>query len=357
MKKLVSFFVSLVTAIFFSNLHDSELFSEYFHEKQYSTFHVEYEETDIQVGMIGDILLHYPLYNYESYLPSFEPIREELQSLDLLMANQESIPAGSAFGYSGYPNFSSPVHIISDLMTVGVDVISMANNHTLDQKEAGVLAAIENMNNAGMPYIGASKSVEDYKEQRILDIKGVNFGFLSYTYGTNGHPIPSGKDYLVNQIDPVRIIADIKALKKETDIVIVSIHWGNEYELEQNDKQKQLAQTIANAGADIIFGHHPHVIQPYEIITTSSGHQTHIFYSLGNFFSAQNFDYTNIGGIAKLTIVKKTTNGSKKLSIKKPTFFATAVIEGEPFRIYPLKDVESKIGQSEQWVQEHVFKK
>lgn len=354
-KNLFSLLVSVVSVLVYSNFQVNEPFSEKFHGKQFSTFHMDYKEEIIEIGMIGDILLHHPLYNYESFLPSFEPIRGELESLDILLANQESLPAGAEFGLSGYPNFSSPAHIIGDLKTIGVDIISMANNHTLDQKEAGVLSAINHMKKYDIPYIGAYESWEDQKKDRILQVKDISVGFLGYTYGMNGYSTPNGKEYLVNEIDGKQISQDIQALKQKVNIVIVSIHWGTEYELEPNEEQKQLAMTMADAGADIIFGHHPHVIQPYEMLTTSSGHETHVFYSLGNFFSGQTFSYTNVGGIAKVSILKKSVNDNQVILSARPSFIATGVLQGNPFGIYPLRDIETQIGLSDWWVQSHVF--
>ncbi|MFJ7972965.1 CapA family protein [Psychrobacillus sp. NPDC096389] len=355
MKTLISLLVLLISGLLYFNLQIDKPFQEKFHGKQFSTFHIDYREDTITIGMIGDILLHYPLYNYKSFISSFEPVKEELESFDILIANQESIPAGSEFGLSGYPDFSSPSHIIRDLKEVGVDLISMANNHTLDQEEAGVRAAINHMKTVDMPYIGAYESFEDLQTDRILQVDNVSFGFLSYTYGTNGHVTPNGKDYLVNRIDQSRITEDIRALKQKTDFVVVSMHWGTEYELEPNEEQKTLANVITDAGADIIFGHHPHVIQPYEMVTTSSGHSAHVFYSLGNFFSAQKAENTNVGGIAKLEILKKTINGKQVLSIATPSFISTAVLRGEPFTVQPLVNVENQIGHTDKSVQEHVF--
>ncbi|SES40553.1 CapA family protein [Psychrobacillus sp. OK032] len=355
MKTLISLLVILIGVLFYFNLQIKEPFHEKFHGKHYSTFHIDYREDTIKIGMIGDILLHLPLYNYESFLSSFEPVREELDSLDILLANQESIPAGVQFGLSGYPDFASPSHIVDDLKTVGVDMVSMANNHTLDQEEQGLLAAIEHMKTVDMPYFGAYESLEDLQTDRIFKVDNIDFGFLSYTYGTNGHETPSGKDYLVNRINAEQITKDIRTLQQKVDFVVVSMHWGAEYELEPNDEQKSLANTIAGAGADIIFGHHPHVIQPYEMVTTNSGHRAHVFYSIGNFFSAQKQENTNVGGIAKIEILKKTINGKQVLSIENPSFVATAVMRGEPFTVNLLENVENEIGKSDKWVQQHVF--
>lgn len=354
-KFLFSFLLLLISVLLYFNFQITGSFQEEFQGKQIPTFYMSYEESRIEIGMIGDILLHYPLYSYDNFLDSFEPVKEELESIDFLLANQESLPAGVEVGLFGYPNFSSPAHIIRDLKSVGVDMISMANNHVLDQEEAGVLAAIQNMKTYDMPYMGAFESIEDVQSDRIFQVDGITLGFLSYTYGTNGHEIPNGKDYLVNLIDVERITKDIHTLKPKVDFVVVSMHWGTEYELEPNHKQRELAQVAADAGADIIFGQHPHVIQPYEVIMSSSGHPTHVFYSLGNFFSAQKFQYTNIGGIAKLEVLKKNINGEQVLTIENPSFVATTVVRGKPFKVHRLKDVESQVGHTDEWVQKHIF--
>ena len=356
-KTLAAFLVILISILLFFNLQIEEptQFNEKFHGKQFSTFYMDYEEEKIEVAMIGDILLHLPLYNYKNFAPSFSPVQEELESVDLLIANQESLPTGGAFEVSGYPNFSSPPHIIEDLKDMGVDVLSIANNHVLDQGEEGLLEAIQQMEKVEMPYVGAYKSVEDQQEDRIFQVENVSLGLLGYTYGTNGHETPVGKDYLVNRIDETRIVKEIKELKAKVDFVVVSIHWGAEYNIEANDTQKQLAQSIADAGADIIFGHHPHVIQPYELILSESGHPTHVFYSLGNFFSGQKDEYTNIGGIAKLEVLKKNINGKQVVTLENPRFLSTAVVKGEPYTVNFLKDVEGQVGKTDEWVQQHVF--
>jgi len=356
-KTLTAFLVILISVLLYFNLHIEEPieFQEEFHGKQFSTFFMEYEEEKIEIGMIGDVLLHLPLYNYSSFAPSFSPVQEELESIDLLIANQESLPAGRAFGVSGYPNFSSPPKIIRDLKDIGVDVLSIANNHTLDQGEEGLLEAIQQMEKVEMPYVGAYKSFEDQQTNRIFDVEGVSLGILSYTYGTNSHETPVGKDYLVSRIEETRIINEIKELKTKADFVVVSIHWGAEYNLMANDMQKKLASSIAQAGADIIFGHHPHVIQQYELLASENGHKTHVFYSLGNFFSGQKDEYTNIGGIAKIEVLKKNVNGAQVVTLENPSFIPTAVVKGEPYTVNFLKDVEREIGKTDAWVQDHVF--
>jgi len=356
-KTLAAFLLILISILLYFNLQIDKptQFNKEFHGKQFSTFYMNYKEEKLEIAMIGDILLHLPLYNYKSFAPSFSPVQGELKSVDLLIANQESLPAGGVFGVSGYPNFSSPPQVIKDLKETGVDVLSIANNHTLDQGEEGLLEAIQQMEKVEMPYVGAYKSVQDQQADRIFQVENVSLGLLGYTYGTNSHETPVGKDYLVNRTDETRIVKEVKELKAKVDFVVVSMHWGAEYNLEANDSQQQLARSIADAGADIIFGHHPHVVQPYELILSESGLKTHVFYSLGNFFSGQKDEYTNIGGIAKIEVLKKNVNGAQVMTLENPSFISTAVVKGEPYTVNFLKDVESEIGKTDAWVQQHVF--
>ncbi|MCM3743944.1 CapA family protein [Sporosarcina luteola] len=307
--------------------------------------------TELTIGMVGDILLHYPLYTYNSYDIPFSAVKDQMTSIDLLLANQESLPGGVELGLSGYPEFNSPKHIIRDLKANGVDLLSIANNHALDQKESGLLKAIGHMNEYGMPYIGAFESAEDRRTKRIIDVKGVRIGVLAYAYGLNGAAIPKGKGYLVSLIDKNRMEAEIRELKAEADLTVVSIHWGDEYKLQPSERQVELAEWLASQGVDILFGHHPHVLQPHARI----GH-TEVFYSLGNFYSAQAFDSTNIGGIGKVHLSVFELAGRRFMEVEKSTFHPTAVIrdENERFVVVPLQDAVGRTSFDEKWVAEHV---
>jgi poly-gamma-glutamate synthesis protein (capsule biosynthesis protein) len=307
--------------------------------------------SDVTIGMIGDILLHYPLYTYDNYDISFSAVKDEMSSTDFLIANQESLPGGVELGLSGYPLFNSPKHIIRDLKANGVDLLSLANNHTLDRKESGLLKAIGHMNEYGMPYVGAYESIEDRDTKRVFNVKGVRIGILAYTYSLNGAAIPKGKGYLVSLMDKGRMETEIKEMKKEVDITVVSIHWGDEYVLQPSERQTELAEWLASEGVDLIFGHHPHVLQRHEKIGN-----TEVFYSLGNFYSAQAFDSTNIGGIAKVHVSTMELAGKRFVQIDKSTFYPTAVLkdENKRFRVIPLKDANTQSSFDEEWVTNHV---
>ncbi|PIC95355.1 hypothetical protein CSV69_12175 [Sporosarcina sp. P26b] len=307
--------------------------------------------TTATIGMIGDVLLHNPIYTYPNFDFAFEEIKDKTASIDFLLANQESMPAGVELGLSTYPKFNSPKHILPALQKIGVDMVTFANNHTFDKGEAGVRKSIEHANEYGLEYVGAYESFKDRKTQRIVEVNGIKIGVLAYTYGTNVELDLHDKEYLVNYIDRERMENEIKEMKPMVDVTIVSLHWGPEYHLETSEDQAELAQFVSDAGADVLFGHHPHVLQRYGEVGN-----TKVFFSLGNFYSAQPFDYTNFGGIAKLSVTKEQTGDQKTVTIEDPRFFPTGVIRDQDrrFKVVPLSKANPTIKYNDEWVENHV---
>lgn len=325
--------------------------SDFTNRENIPVFDVNSTSTTISIGMIGDILLHNPLYTYDNYDFAFAGVRDKLMGIDFLLANQESMPGGVELGLSGYPSFNSPKHIIRDLKANGVDMVSIANNHTIDRGVKGIMSAIGYIKEYDMPYVGAYTSFEDQAVDRIVEVDGVRLGILAYTYGTNGIPVPEGKEYIVSLIERERMEKEISRLKGLVDVMIVSMHWGNEYQLQPSAEQEELAKFVSDAGADIIFGHHPHVLQKFDEVE-----KTKVFYSIGNFYSAQQFDSTNIGGIAKVAATKVRIAGKSFTTIHDPNFFPTAVTKdaSQRFRVIPLKEAGAKAIYGEKWATDHL---
>ncbi|MEH7124903.1 CapA family protein [Bacillus sp. JJ1773] len=315
--------------------------------KQASVSHKQIIET-VTLGAIGDILIHDWVYNdaktqsgYD-FTPMFQPIIPILQEPDILLANQETILGGEEFGISSYPLFNSPQEVGDALLQAGVDIVSTANNHSLDKGEKGLLASIDYMDKIGLPHVGTYKSPEDQKSLIILNKNGIKVAYLSYTYGTNGIPIPKGKDFLVNLIDKEAMKEEIHRAKQEADVVVMSLHWGNEYQRFPTAEQKELGQYLINEGTDILFGHHPHVLQPMEWLTAQDGRKALIVYSLGNFLSGQNWDYKDIGGMVTINITKKVNENGVSITLDNPNFFPTYVSKQNlrNYRILPLIEAE-----------------
>ncbi|WP_170289286.1 CapA family protein [Metabacillus lacus] len=332
-------FVPIISSPLFSDDHDSR--TTMVTQKQFvstATF-----------SAIGDILLHSQVYQDAekedgsySFTSMLEHVAPYLGESDITFANQETMIGGKELGLSSYPSFNSPVEIAENLQSAGIDIAGVANNHTLDRGEKAVQAGLAHYDRIGLPYVGAYKNEIDANTSRIIGANGIDFGFLSYTYGTNGIPVPAGKEYLVNIISFEKMRRDIENIRKEADVTVVSMHWGVEYERLPNEEQKKLASFAAAQGADIIIGHHPHVLQPIEWIEQKNGRKSLVIYSLGNFLSGQKGLYKNIGGIFSLSVTKNETGRTQNITIHSPRFLPTIVTNqnGADFKVLPLREVD-----------------
>ncbi len=298
---------------------------------------------------IGDILLHKRVYstavdkegNYD-FSEAFQRIIPMLEAPDLTMANSESIIGGAELGLSTYPAFNSP-HEVGDIMKEsGIDVVSMANNHALDKGEAGVRGAVQYWDSIGVEHTGAALSKKERDTLPVVERNGISFAFAAFTYGTNGYRPPPGKGYLVNYLDKAAVKQAIAAAKSVADVAVISLHFGNEYERLPNAFQQEWVQFAADAGADIIVGHHPHVLQPPAWITGKNGNKAFAIYSLGNFYSGQEGLYKQIGGMVQVEVEKaERPDGTKSLTLRNPHFTPTYVERGrdQKYRILPLESV------------------
>ncbi|MEH7120293.1 CapA family protein [Neobacillus vireti] len=298
----------------------------------------------ITLGAVGDILIHPPVYQDAfngveyNFDPMFEKVKPLLKKPDILTANQESTLGGVELGLSGYPLFNSPHQVANALVDAGVDIVSTANNHALDKGEKGIYSESAYLDQLGLPHVGSYSNEIDRQKLRIMNKNGIRIAFIAYTYGTNGIPLPKGKEFLVNIIDKNTMKSEIARAKSNADVVVMSLHWGNEYERIPTNEQRDVAQFLANEGVDIIFGSHPHVLQPMEWIKTKDGRKTFVIYSLGNFISGQQGDYKDIGGLATIDITKKITKKGCKIILSNPTFTPTYVTsqQNKSYRIVPL---------------------
>jgi poly-gamma-glutamate synthesis protein (capsule biosynthesis protein) len=303
----------------------------------------------ITIGAIGDILIHDVVYHDAfngskyNFNPMFENVKPLLEKPDVLTANQESILGGVELRLSSYPRFNSPHEVADALISNGVDIVSTANNHSLDKGEKGIQSEVAYLESIGLPHVGSFLDEKDRQKLRIINKNGIKLAFLSYTYGTNGIPVPNGKDFLVNLINPETMKDEIHRAKKEADVVVMSIHWGKEYQRIPSKEQKDLSSFLANEGVDIIFGSHPHVLQPMEWIKTTDGRKAFVVYSLGNFISAQYNDYKDIGGLATIDIIKHVSDKGNSIDFLNPVFYPTYVSSQKfhHFRVIPLEKAGS----------------
>ena len=228
------------------------------------------------------------LYKHD-FSPFFARIKPHLEAADFVIGNLETTLGVDFNEFGGYPRFNSPAVLAENLKEAGFDLVTTANNHCLDKGIKGLNNTLDYLDKAGLLHVGTARTLEEKEKILITEIQGVKTAVLAYTYGTNGLPIPKGKEYAVNLLDEKEIINDLyKAREQGAQLIILCLHFGQEYHDHPNSAQIRLAKMFFKAGADVILGTHPHVLQPSEIYYERADKAQFVIYSLGNFISDQN---------------------------------------------------------------------
>lgn len=274
----------------------------------------------------------------------FSYISPAISDADFAIGNLEVTLGGTP--YSGYPAFSAPDELASACKKAGFDLLVTANNHGADRGAAGILRTIRVLDSLGIQHTGtwASSKARDTLSPLIISRNGITAALLNYTYGTNGISVKPPP--VIAYIDTLRISDDVSAAKaKNADLTIVFIHWGNEYDSLPSPNQKRTARAIFRAGADMIIGSHPHVIQPMTMTADTSEIAQPVVWSMGNFVSNQRRRGTDGGAMTKFEIRKE--NGEIKIVSAGYilTWVYTPTINGKrAFYILPCSEYEDKPG-------------
>lgn len=316
---------------------------------------IKNKSTTFTMTALGDSLCHntqyWDAYNKETGVYDFSYVYEDIMSYtkasDITIGSLETTFAGEDRGYSNYPTFNTPDSLAEALKNIGVDIISLAGNHALDYGYTGLCRTIDVLDNVGISHLGTYKTAEDQEKILVQNVKGLSIAFINYTYGTNGIPLPSGKDYCVNLIDKNLIKKQIEQAKSQNvDIIVACMHWGTEYRTTANSEQEELADFLFENGVDIILGNHPHVLEPMEkrIITLPDGTEKEVFvvYALGNFTADQRDEITRDSAILNLTITKNSDN---KISIDKVNYVPIYMYKNSNASLHKFKilDIEKTI--------------
>ncbi len=235
-------------------------------------------------------------YSYAHY---FDSIADYIASADYAVANLETPLGGAPF--TGYPAFCAPDSYAEALRDVGFDLLLCANNHILDRRDRGLHRTITTLDSLSIPHTGIYHDTHHRSQSSpmIVDVGGFKVAILNYTYGTNGFTVQG--EAIVDYIDRQLMASDVaEARNLGAELVAVAVHWGEEYHLLPSRSQQSLAGYLKELGVDMIIGSHPHVVQPMELSTDSTGQRQFLIYSLGNFISAMRTVDTRGGAMVRL---------------------------------------------------------
>lgn len=292
----------------------------------------------VTIAAAGDVLLHRPLQRrgysdplgFYSIWQSAAPI---FQAADIAYVNLEGPTApgvtrggyattdpGPVFDdrvYSSYPMFNYHPRVIGDLMRAGIDVVSTANNHALDRGPLGADRSVDQLRAAKLPFTGTIKAGEPRAFFTYTGSKLGRIAWLACSYSTNGLPDPKRQMLMCYQ-DRAELLGLVRAAAARTDIaaVIVTPHWGNEYQHSPSARQRTLAAQLVDAGATAVIGTHPHVLQGWETRVGPAGNQGLTIYSTGNFVSGQVSLPRRTGGIAWLELCQPRPGGDLAKALK-----------------------------------------
>ncbi len=277
-------------------------------------------DSTVTLAATGDVLMHMPVIRAAAvggeydFSPMFTYLSDYVAAADLAVANLETTLAGTenGYSYSGYPAFNCPDSIAAGLRDAGFDLLLTANNHSYDTRGTGLRRTPQVVMDAGLSYLGSKEQAEE-PNYLVLERNGIRLGLCCYTYENDADPegkAPNGITMaeadrgLLNTFDyenlPLfyeEMAENIRQMRAAgADAVVLFIHWGNEYQIQQNETQSVMAQALCDLGVDVIIGGHPHVVQPLELLTATDdpAHRTVCLYSMGNAVSNQRVSEMNL---------------------------------------------------------------
>lgn len=283
----------------------------------------------VKLKAFGDIMAHMAQIQYAynkgggeyDFSDQFTYLKDFVKDSDISIGNYETT-TNPDLPVAGFPRFNVPAAYLKDLKETGFDIVSTANNHSMDTELEGVFSTMEAAKEAGLDYVGSFKD----KSDRILfkEVKGIKLAFLAYTYGCNGR-----ENLIVprEEVENLGYLSDEDQIKKDigrakaqgADFVIVYPHWGIEYQSMPNEAQISLGRKMIDWGADLVIGNHPHVVEPVEIYQAEDGRKGLIAYALGNFISYQNYENNKDIRVEhslalEIDLEKDLTSGNKKIA-------------------------------------------
>ena len=273
----------------------------------------------VSFAVAGDVIPHEPVRaaaaaaaaagdptNSQGWGALFSDVADVFHHADFGFVNLET-PVAPAHSHGSKPfMFDAPVALLDGLKANGVKIVSFANNHVMDQGWPGFTETREHLRDEGLLFAGSGDTAALAWQPVFTEANGIKVGWLGMTRWLNGNRNPENPDQPhvnffpypgesggASGADEAQVLEAVKAARAQCDFLVVSIHWGIEYAPAPRPDDVETAHKILEAGASVIVGHHPHVLQPVETYKTQDGRNTVIFYSLGNFLSNQSRTYVD----------------------------------------------------------------
>ncbi len=273
-----------------------------------------HELAQVSFAVAGDVIPHEPVRaaataageGAEGWGALFSGVSDVFKGADFGFVNLET-PVAPTHSHGSKPFlFDAPLDLLDALKANGIKMVSFANNHVMDQGWAGFAETRDHLREKGLLFVGSGDTAQQAWQPVIVEANGIKVGWLGMTRWLNGNRNPEKDDQphvnffpYPNEsggapgLDEAGVLEAIKQARAQCDLLVVSIHWGIEYAPAPRPEDMETAHKMLEAGASVIVGHHPHVLQPVETYRTQDGRDAVIFYSLGNFLSNQSRTYVD----------------------------------------------------------------
>ena len=293
------------------------------------------EPQNLSISLIGDILMDGSVrahINKNGFNYPWDGVRNYFQKDDITIGNLETSITNNGTKWPNKQfNFRSDPRNIKAMEEAGIDVVSLANNHSLDYGYNGLIDTLGYIDNSKIKRVGAGHNKKDAMKGTIIEKNGVKMGIIGFS-----RVVPDVKWYatdkragLVGAYDPhiEEVLGRVREIRDEVDILVLSIHWGVERSDTPRKQEMDLAKRLVDSGVDIVMGHHPHVLQGIEIYKGKP-----IFYSLGNFVFGTSAELTSNTMIAQVNLVEKNIDNVKIIPCE--------IVRGRPIPLHKEKKIE-----------------
>jgi len=286
-------------------------------------------DTIANISIVGDILCDDAMiadakvddtYNFSHM---FENINDIINNSDITVGTMETNFTDDEF--SDYGKCNSPKEFAKDVKNSGIDLVSIAHNHSLDYGVEGINQTKNYLTELGFTTVGTS-TFEDEKRYVIKEIKGIKIAFLAYTYGFNNEKLLSDEEKkYVNIYNEEQVKKDLENANAEAEFIFVIMHWGEVYSNNVSEEQSKIAQFLVENGTDTIVGAHPAVVEPMEVVQNKEGENVFIAYSVGNYISNLGYENSNLEMILDIQIRKNGETG--KVTLEKVTYTPVYMVD------------------------------